>query len=133
MKWIKVIIKALISFNILFGLFAFIVGYVVDRNDTWESSYTEEMAQEYYEEGRYGYLRMLLHLYDFYDEKFDVYWEAVDGYRDYQEALQYKQSGDEEEKEAIVEKVIGNARKCKFESNQTILDTWAKEVQQEDF
>ncbi|MBQ0066317.1 MAG: hypothetical protein KBT48_11195 [Firmicutes bacterium] len=90
-------------------------------------------AKIHYENQEFGTLREILDLYDSYDADFDLYWEIADGYADYQEALQYRRSKDEEEKKAFVQKVKENAQNCRFKENQDFLNAWAKEVELEGF
>jgi len=87
----------------------------------------------YYEE-KYSDLWHDLRLYDAYDENFDVYWEMVNGYRDY---MQYKQwvttpvdkiPESTEMAESYRKKVIENAENCKFDQNKKKLAAYAKEI-----
>lgn len=140
MKWIKIIGKALLSLFLIFCIGSCSISYLYEetaigkyftRKDDHKNGLNS--AKIHYENQEFGTLREVLDLYKSYDSEFDLYWEIADGYADYQEALQYRRSKDEEEKKTFVQKVKENARNCRFKENQDFLNAWAKEVELEGF
>lgn len=88
---------------------------------------------DYYEK-KYGELRDTLQLFKLYDEEYDIYWEIADGYKDYIEYYQWKEAAkegfvvEEDKVSYYKEKVINNAKNCRFEKNKKVLQEYADEV-----
>ena len=86
-SWLKIVLKtlAVLFFGgmwILLGIFL-IVTQFEEGTDYYNSEafYINE-CDEYYYERKYDELLEFMHLYNTYDEKYDVYWEVMDAYID---------------------------------------------------
>lgn len=90
--------------------------------------------EDYYREKNYSKLRDYLQLFDGYDESFDMYWEAVDGYADYMQYIQWSNTseddveGSQEIARIYKEKVIKNAENCKFSENKKQLEGYVNSI-----
>lgn len=108
---------------------------LVDYNDVVHNkALSVRICDASYYEGQYGNLREFLQIEDLEGPDFDLYWEAVDGYEDYQMYRQYTKAyaaGMEEAKEAAESyrrKVLKNAENCIFDRNRKQLETYAEAV-----
>ena len=140
-SWLKIVLKtfAVLFFGgmwILFGIFL-IVTQFEEGTDYYNSEafYINE-CDEYYYERKYDELLEFMHLYDTYDDKYDVYWEVMGAYIDLQEYLKWKQvSGEDIEdarkmEELYYNKVLNACKNCRFPQNQIYLNDFAERLKQ---
>lgn len=108
---------------------------LVDYNDVVHNkALSVRICDTSYYEGQYGNLREFLQMEDLEGADFDLYWEAVNGYEDYQMYRQYTKAyaaGMEEAEEAAEsygQKVLENAENCMFDGNRKQLEKYAENV-----
>lgn len=135
------IIKLVVAVFFLFTLFEMVAMSIEDA--AWEAEYhskdnmIRQCDEDYYDRDFAGLL-WYLKLYDLYEEDYDIYWEAVNAYNDYVSWHAWKETLDSGEMVFAVEKeaearqkVEENARNCKFEKNQRILDGFVDTMKEE--
>lgn len=91
-------------------------------------------CHDLYDEGNYGELITYMNLYKLYSENYDMYWEAVDGFLDYQRYLQWVKADTAGVKDSdrqlayYRQKVSDNAKQSRFEENKELLAGYAEAV-----
>lgn len=137
--WGKLILKLA---GILFlGMF-FVSGLLVLLENVAEGKWEDDTARmiqicdRYYYERDFAGLRDELELYDLYSEAFDPYWEVVDGYNDYLAWIQWSKAAEmglpdgEKNAAAYERKVYENLQNVKFDSNVSILQGFADQIEE---
>ncbi len=135
---LKIVIKSTVLVFILsmmILLMVFTVQYAAGTYDISMSMAEKmDMCEECYRDKNYSKMRDSMQLFDAYEESFDVYWEAVNGYADYMQYLQWSNTaeedveGSEEMAEYYREKIIKNAENCKFSGNKKQLEEYANVI-----
>lgn len=103
---------------------------LIDLNTSKHVKYCSAL----YDEKDYGELMAYMNLYKLSGEHYDIYWEAVDGYLDYQRYLQWlraDRAGVENsgEKMEYYQKALeDNAAQCRHEENRELLEGYAHNV-----
>ena len=129
----KILLKCVAVFfavMMLWGIGIFLVDSIVEYNDEKNVADKIRACDSYYYEKDFGDLRDYLILYDLYDTPYALYWEAVDGYNDYQLYLQWTRAAerglaDSSAMAALYkEKVEENYRNCAFENNRSQLASY---------
>lgn len=101
---------------------------------TYNEAERVKQLDRYYYDGDYASLWKTLLMWRMYDEKYDLYREAADGFTDYQNYLQYKKASDNGMQKAREPagkfrlKVLENAENCRFESNRKQLEEYARKI-----
>ena len=134
----KIVIKACVTIFVL-CIFVYITSFTIQfvgenfydaADETWNIRHCDT----------YLYEKDDLSLYDelysnqAYDEKYDIYWEAANGYMDYVQYVQYQKAvekGNEDSEiylEKYKEKVLENEEDCRFEQNKEQLESYAELV-----
>lgn len=134
-KLTGLIIKAVVAFFmgwILLGLFAFTIEEVHDSREN--TTTTLNRCDRYYNERNFDSLSTTLSLYDTHNEKFDVYWEAINAYNEYNAYIQWKKADlvgvkdAGEMAEQSLNKLNSMAAKPKCERNQKLLNDFANKA-----
>lgn len=96
-----------------------------------------EYCDKYFYDRNFSDLYGELELYDLQSQEFDCYWEVVNGYWDYLEYSMYvnasKQVTTKDYSEKIMfqrDKIENNAKHCKFQSNQKLLNGFVDKLEQ---
>ncbi len=98
-------------------------------------AYLINRCDEYYYEKEYAELLDYMHLYDAYDEKYDVYWEVLDAYVDLKEYQKWQKVSETDIEDArkmedmYFDKVKAAAKNCHFPQNQKYLDDFVESLQ----
>lgn len=93
-------------------------------------SYKNSLCRTYYDDEQYGQLYYILTSSNLYDEEYEVYWEIVNGYIDYMEygkwlnVTEEQISGSTEKIAYYRQKVIDNAKNCKYQQNKQQLNEY---------
>ena len=133
---IKIVIALIIGI-ILFGIGVSVLEEVADYNeDRGNMADKVRGCDRYYYDKQYGELRDYLMLYSLYGGEFDIYWEAADGFMDYQQYRQWLraeklQTPDAEKMtEMYRQKVLDRAENCVFPKNKKQMEAYALELDQ---
>lgn len=135
---LRIIVKfctLLLGLYLLITFMFFTVQYATGSYDVILTK-AEQMDcyERLYKENNYSELRDALLLYDAYDEEFDLYWEAVNGYGDYMQYLQWEKSmnakieGSEEMVARYEDIVNNNFLHCEFEKNKSQLEAYVNRI-----
>lgn len=98
-------------------------------------AYLINRCDEYYYEREYAELLDYMHLYDAYDERYDVYWEVLDAYVDLQEYQKWQKVSETDIEDArkmeemYFDRVKEAAKNCHFPQNQKYLDDFVERLQ----
>lgn len=130
---LKAILVIILAVNWLYMAFA-IVGLVFEEETDYYNTdaFLMNRCDEFYYEKQYDELFEHMHLYDTYDEKYDVYWEVMDAYVDLQEYFKWKNvsetdiSDARKMQEMYHNKVVNAAIRCRFPQNQKYLDDFVE-------
>lgn len=133
LKIIFKIVMVLLAAFFWYTLAKFMLEEIAEANDFRynRADWVRMCDYEYYEKD-YGRLKDTLMMGDSQEKEFDVYWEAVNGFEDYQMYLQYRKAdaagvGETEEKmEEYRQKVIANAKKCADSRNKKQLEKYVQ-------
>lgn len=134
----KIVIKACITIFVL-CIFVYITSFTIQfvAENSYDAADETGLIRHC---DTYLYEKDYLSLYDelysnqAYDEKYDIYWEAANGYMDYVQYVQYQKAvekGNEDSEiylEEYKEKVLENEEDCRFEQNKEQLESYAKLV-----
>lgn len=131
--WKLVLIVFLVG--MMFSMIPAAMKAIVDYNEEHlNQAETIERCDNYYYDRDFGGLREILTLYDLYTQDYDKYWEAVNGYEDYQYYLQYKRAvaaGNTQYEQPAADyrsKVVSNWENCQFSENQKLLEEFAAQA-----
>lgn len=130
---LKAILVIILAVNWLYMAFA-IVGLVFEEETDYYNTdaFLMNRCDEFYYEKQYDELFEHMHLYDNYDEKYDVYWEVMDAYVNLQEYLKWKNVSETDISDArkmqdmYHNKVVNAAISCRFPQNQKYLDDFVE-------
>lgn len=130
---LKAILVIILAVNWLYMAFA-IVGLVFKEETDYYNTdaFLMNRCDEFYYEKQYDELFEHMHLYDNYDEKYDVYWEVMDAYVNLQEYLKWKNVSETDISDArkmqdmYHNKVVNAAISCRFPQNQKYLDDFVE-------
>lgn len=130
---LKAILVIILAVNWLYMAFA-IVGLVFEEETDYYNTdaFLMNRCDEFYYEKQYDELFEHMHLYDNYDEKYDVYWEVMDAYVNLQEYLKWKNVSETDISDArkmqdmYHNKVVNAAANCRFPQNQKYLDDFVE-------
>lgn len=137
---LKLVMKALLV--LFFGGMWILSGVFLVKTQFEESTdyYNSEAfcineCEEYYRERRYDELLEFMHLFNTYDEKYDVYWEVMNAYLDLQEYVKWQKVPetaieDAREMEMLYyNRVLSACENCRFPQNQTYLNDFVDMLQ----
>ena len=130
---LKAILVIILAVNWLYMAFA-IVGLVFEEETDYYNTdaFLMNRCDEFYYEKQYDELFEHMHLYDNYDEKYDVYWEVMDAYVNLQEYLKWKNVSETDISDASKmqdmyhNRVVNAAISCRFPQNQKYLDDFVE-------
>ena len=131
---IKIIISILLIIFIILSL-KFLLFAVVEHNefnqymDIGDNADHVNVCDNCYYNGEYGVLYDTLCLYDMYGEKYNQYWEIVNGYIDYEDYLMYHNAGNEEKASELKAKVLDNFNNCNYNDNKRILEKYKNAIE----
>ena len=142
-SYLKVAIKVAIfltgAFLWLTTAYAIIEIEAEEAGDYYGSdAYKVNQCNEYYYEKQYDELFDFMHLYEAYDERYDVYWEVMNAYIDLQEYYKWKSVSETDIEDAremeqmYKEKVIERSNNPSFPQNQKYLDDFVEMLKEAD-
>ena len=128
------IVQILVLALVLWGVLAYFLDEVSEG--TWEKDMGRMVGicDGYYYERDYAELREELTLYNLYSEEFGKYWEAVEGYQDYLNVLQWSRAEEmnlpqsEGRADAWREKLEALAAQPEYPENRALLQNLVKEL-----
>lgn len=134
----KIVIKACITIFVI-SCFIYITTFLIqflaeNFYDAADETGVIRHCDTYFYEKDYLSLYNELYSNQAYDEKYDMYWEAANGYMDYSQYVQYQKAVEKGNKDSEIylekykEKVLENKRECRFEQNKEQLESYAKLV-----
>ncbi len=132
---VKCIIIYLVAQFIVLSVIA-IAGFAIERFGD-DTAYVLERADYAYNEMNYRSLNNTLYLYGNFDEKYDKYWEFLDGYNVYVECQQWAEchrnglEGSKENLEEKYEELKKYAAETAFDSNREIFNDFIEEIDKE--
>lgn len=120
------IVLCLVLALLLWGVLATFLDQVSEG--TWErdTGRMVRICDRYYYDRDYAELREQLELFDLYGEEFEKYWEAVQGYQDYLNVIQWSRAAEMDlpqsqgQAEAWREKLEFLAAQPEYAENQSI-------------
>lgn len=140
-SWFVVISKCFVTlllFDVIFFTVKLTIENIIDdRQYGVDSKKQINLCNDSYYDEDYNELWEHLRLYDLYSEDYEVYWEMTQGYRDYQTYQVYKNakegnvSGCDALCETYRKKVFANARDCQYKENQSRLEVYCTQLQEE--
>lgn len=132
----KIIIKTCITLFVIYCFLAFtaftIHFFAESSFEATDEAQTIRYCDTYFYEKDYLSLYSELYMKALYDEKYDMYWEAANGYMDYSQYIQYQNAVKKGIKDSEIylekykQKVLENERDCKFEQNKKQLEEYVK-------
>ena len=133
---LKICLVLFLAFNWLNVALFLVMDYYEESTDYLNTDAARvNRYDEYYYEKQYDELFDELHLYDNYEEIYDVYWEVLDAYIASKECLKWKNVSDSEIEDAremeqyYLDKVKDAAKNCRFPQNQKYLNDFVESVQ----
>ena len=121
---VKLVIKAAAALIGLVWLLMFLAAallVVAENGDTASKADLINWCDSDYYERDYAALYDTLTVFDLYDEDFDHYWEAAEGYRMYTEYRQRVISGDGRRAAELLEQLKKLAESPEFTQNENLL------------
>lgn len=105
---------------LFFSSFLFSTYNAKEQTDRMENI---RFCDSYYYDRDFSYLYLTLTLHDLYSDEFDKYWEAVDAYQTYTEALEWSEASENGRESADVKLAEALAELSDQESNAKFSET----------
>lgn len=127
----SIIIHLIANFAVMYAIF--LVVYTIDNLGD-NTAYVLEYCEKYYIDMDYDALETELSLYATYDEKYQKYWEFIDGYELYVECQQWVEceksgmNGASDKLTARLSELEGMANETAYSSNKTMFEDFILEI-----
>lgn len=130
---LKALLVLLMAVNWLYTAFAIVHLTFEEGTDYYNTdAFLINRCDQLYYQKQYDELFEHMHLYNTYDEKYDVYWEVLDAYTDLQEYLKWQKVSEtaiedaREMEKYYYDKVLKASQNCRFPQNQRYLDDFVE-------